>query len=230
MTKNTFENLIDECNSSIEDYQKYLTVLRGQLEKIEVIKKLNTNLDTKPSSDKYLDDLKHFNNYTGLILISFLDLAICIKNLPDSNSDWEKAFFIKNSFLVILETIKKIDPQKGPSYVNQNIGKNSKKLRTEFERALQEIRSFSEKDVFLKIKEVRNSIAGHIDKDLRTYYNTVKKLDGDEAAIAIIEFLKPIHNIINLLFEYSIEQNNELVKINKELIEMLPKTTGNNNG
>ena len=219
MAKTAFKNLIEECNSSIDLYQKYLTILRGQVGKIEEIKKLNSELESKPSSCKYLDDLKHFNNTTGVILISFLDLSIGIKNLPDSKSDWEKAYFIKHSFLVILETIKKIDPQKGPSYIHQNIGRNSKELRIEFERALLEIRNFAGKEIFSKIKEVRNNIAGHIDKDLVTYYDTVRDLDGDEAAIAILEFLRPIHRIMNLLVLYSKEQNVELRRINKELKE-----------
>lgn len=228
MENNAFETLIAECNSNIELYPNLLIILKGQLEKIAEIEVLNTELKNKPTSDIYLDYLRHFNNFTGGIIISLLDLCIGMKNLLLAKSDWEKAYFIKYSFLVIFETVKKIDPSKGSSYIHQNIGKTSKSLKTEFEQSLNEVRKFSEKPVFQKVKDVRNNIAGHIDKSLINYYDSFQILNGNECAIATIEFIRLIHRISNLLVQYSKEQNDELIKINKELEEIQVKIMTNN--
>ncbi len=227
-----FEKLISECDTSIAFYTAHLTNLRQLNALIEQTKQLFIKLNPKTDFADF-KELECFNNFNGYITIASLELAVNCKNLCIATTDWEKIFFIKNSFLVIHETINKLKPSKGSTFVQQTIEKKYPILKERFNKVLELIDYFKANIDYKKIENTRHYAAGHIEKSLNLYYDTIFALDGEEAAQIILRFLNILSEMNIIITDYAtfsrkieaVEINNILDKIEnaKELFTSLNK-------
>lgn len=220
------EKLLEECCESLSFYTKHLEILRKNFEDIENIKiillEANPNIDLSDFTE-----MEQFNNYNGYVTIAMLELSVNLKNLILSKTDWEKAFFIKNSYLIIHETAKKLKPFKGKSLIENTIISNYSTLEADFQGLLNDIDNFRNDDKHKKISTTRHAIAGHIDDSIKVYYDTVKELDGEEAGYSISEFLKILNKALFLTKDYAVmanvRQNEKSRATDKELSSLLSK-------
>lgn len=213
-------NLIEECEENINFYTNHLNDLRRKINLIEENKNLIIEFDQQADLSD-LDEIEQFNNYNGYVTIALLDLSVNLKNLINSKTDWEKAFFIKNSFLTIHEATKNIKPFKGKSFIHKVIENKYQGLNNELNDLYKDIDDFREAPTYDKIKETRNSTAGHIDDSLKSYYDTIIKLDGEEAGKLISIFIKILHKTLNLTKNLVTVSYNQEVEKHKNLNSMI---------
>ncbi|MCC9043300.1 hypothetical protein LNQ81_11520 [Myroides sp. M-43] len=211
-----YDRLFEECENSIDFYTNHLISLRKNIvlqeKAITMLLRLNPETDL---SD--FNELEKFNNYNGYITIAMLDLAVNLKNLIKSKTEWEKAFFIKNSFLIIHETTKKLKPFKGKSFVQITVENKYKELNDVLKNLYNEIDDFRNAPTYNKISKTRHSIAGHIEESLKSYYDTVKELDGEEAGNLISKFMNILNKALNLTTDLAIAANNKQKEKNESV-------------
>lgn len=211
-----YDRLFEECEKSIDFYTKHLIRLRKNIELQE--KAITMLLRLNPETDlSDFNELEEFNNYNGYITIAMLDLAVNLKNLIKSKTEWEKAFFIKNSFLIIHESTKKLKPFKGKSFIQITVENKYKELNDVLKNLYNEIDDFRNASTYNKISKTRHSIAGHIEESLKSYYDTVIELDGEEAGNLISEFMIILNKALNLTTDLAIAANNKQKEKNESV-------------
>ncbi|WP_313385208.1 hypothetical protein [Chishuiella sp.] len=219
-----YDRLLKECEKNLDFYTNHLSNLRKNIELQEKAISILIKLDPKTELTD-LNEIEKFNNYNGYITIALLDLSVNLKNLIIAKTDWEKAFFIKNSFLIIHETTKKLKPFKGKSFIEKSIENNYQELMDNLTDLYREIDYFRNNPSYNKISTTRHRIAGHIEDSLKIYFDTVKNLNGEEAGKLISEFLKILIKALNLTNELAIlankKQNFNNQNINLEIISKL---------
>lgn len=189
-----FEKLVKSCDENFTFYTEKLKHSRITLaiydEFIELL--------GEESND--LINLKRSINYSGYITISFLELSVTLKNLILAKTDWEKIFFIKNSFLTIHETLKLLRPEKNcTTILEENINSNNlNDLKEDLSKCNAKITNFRNSESYEILENVRHYAAGHINPSLKKYYDTVYKLDGEKAGLITQKFLEILSDILNL--------------------------------
>ncbi|RNI25955.1 hypothetical protein [Rufibacter latericius] len=203
---NGLEKLLDQCEKNIDFYTKHLDSLRRNIALQEEAKRL---LNTINPEQDYVDfkEMEQFNNYNGYITISTLDLSVNLMNLVKAKTDWEKIFFIKYSYLIIYETIDKLKPLKGKSGIQTIVESNYPDLEGSLKSLFQDIDAFKKATDYKKIENTRNYTAGHIEKSLKKYYDTAYKLDGEEAASFINQFLIILNKALFITRDYAVIAN-----------------------
>jgi hypothetical protein len=223
LTMTGYEKLIEACDKSIDFYTNHLTKLRKFISLQEEGEKILTEINPKTDLSDF-QEIHQFNNFNGYLTISLLELSVICKNLCLAKTDWEKAFFIKHGFMIIHETIKKIKPNDGISYVQQTIDSKYPLLKDRFHKALDSIDDFKIKNNYKKIETTRHFTAGHIEKSLKKYYDTIMNLDGEEAAKCINDFLKILNEFLDLSKDYAIQANKIQSEKRNEIDEKLKNT------
>jgi hypothetical protein len=213
---NGFDKLIDECNKNIVFYTNHLESLRKNVALQEEAKKLLNAIGPKQDYGDFAE-MEQFNNYNGYITISTLDLSVNLLNLIKAQTDWEKIFFIKNSYLIIHETINNLKPSKEKSQIQTIIKSSYPELEKDLEDLFQDIDNFKSSADYKKIENTRHYTAGHIEKSLRRYFDTVQKLDGEEAAMFISEFLKILNKALFLTRDYAVLANKNQKEKSKQI-------------
>ena len=69
----------------------------------------------------------------------------------------------------------------------------------------------------IEIKEIRNTIAGHLDKDFCLFYDTTLKLNGEKAANTFIAFIKVISQLQEFLTDLVVFANTIVREESKQL-------------
>ena len=214
-----FEKLLDECDKNIIFYTKHLENLRKNTALQEEAKDLLNKLIPKQDFSDFIE-MEQFNTYNGYVTIATLDLSVNLKNLIIAKTDWEKIFFIKNSYLIIHETINKLKPSKEKSAIQTIIESNYPKLKESLENLFNDIDTFKKATDYKKIENTRHYTAGHIEKSLKRYYDTIQKLDGEEAANFISQFLIVLNKALFLTGDYATLANkNQKEKIKIQMID-----------
>ncbi|WP_031428891.1 hypothetical protein [Flavimarina sp. Hel_I_48] len=148
---NKLEELVIECDESIIFYTRHLERMRKQISLIEKSKRVIKNCNSNADLAEFIE-IENLNNYNGYLTISTLDLAVNLKNLISAKTDWEKIFFIKNSYLLIHETLNKLKPPQNKNFLEKSIKESYKSLVEEFEELMQEIICFKNTSEYKKIK------------------------------------------------------------------------------
>jgi hypothetical protein len=216
-----YQKLINQCDKNIVCFTRYLDSLKSDYDKCGEI---NEYLKIKKIEQQYLNsdldkfqEIKHFNHYYGYVIISLLDLSVDLKNLVLSRTEWERIYFIKHSYLVIYETIVKLHPSSGKSFVQLKIEKEYPALKDSFLDLISRINDFRTIVDYKKISNSRKYIAGHIEKSLKTYYDTALSLDGDEAGKYISKFLKILCEAMKIMQAYKSINDSYLISFRDEL-------------
>lgn len=204
MGKLKVEDIVQMADESIEIYTKHLEYLRQIIGLSVSAKKAFQHFEPKLDNSDF-EEMISMHSFNSLLTVSLLDLFVICKNLVTAKSDWEKAFFIKQGYLTIYETIDTYNKH------NQNISKliDTKyfKFKTDYLNASSNLKQFKKNYSYQdNIKNVRHFIAGHIDQDFLTYYDTLLKIKGtdeSEAILAFIQILKELENISFNMEEFS---------------------------
>ncbi|MDY3548960.1 hypothetical protein PG291_10130 [Riemerella anatipestifer] len=218
ISKNTMShNLIQESNESIEYFSNYLSHMR-------LMKKIYSEISQEYSKDdeENIKDFFTLNDISSLITICHLDLITNSKNLYLAESDWEKIFFIKNTFLVIYETINSF--HKHGKFLNSKSKQN--KITEELHTKANEMLKAFKKDFKYDshINKIRNKISGHINENFEEYYDEIIKFDAEKTALMTLAFFKIIGSFQELLNELMKNIKIDTSNINQEkLIEIQEK-------
>ncbi|SIT04307.1 hypothetical protein SAMN05421789_1227 [Kaistella chaponensis] len=227
-----FERLIKSCDENLIFYSQKLSQVRTTLKLYDEVINL---LETESNE---LINLKRSIVFAGHLTIPFLELSVTLKNLIIAKTDWEKIFFIKNSYLIIFESLKIIRPEKNCSTIlEESINSNNlKDLKTDLEKCNGEITNFRNTDDFKLIENVRHYTAGHIDKNLKLYYDTIINLDGEKSAQIVGKFMQILSNVLTLsqktesrllkIYESKAEKSTKELKEKLEQLEKLIKNVG----
>ncbi|HRG39208.1 MAG TPA: hypothetical protein PK289_11815 [Bacteroidia bacterium] len=200
MNNEKIEEVVAMTDDCVRIYTPHLEYLRKTIGWFTNAKK--TLHDISPYLDySDFDEAINMHSFNSLLTISLLDLFVICKKLLTAENDWEKAFFLKHGYLTIYETIDTFNEH------NQNIIKlidtpkyNSLKGMhlsvTANLKQFKKVYSYQE-----NIKNIRHTIAGHIDKDFINYYDTLLKIKGDDESEAILAFISILKQIETLSFE-----------------------------
>lgn len=203
-----FEKLIKSCDDNFEFYTKKLSSVRST---IQIYDKFISEFGTESNE---LINLKRSISFSGYLIIPFLELSVTLKNLVLAKSDWEKIFFIKNSYLTIFETLKVIRPEKNSTTIlEENINSHKlNNLKVDLDRCNAMITNFRNSEKYQLIENVRHYAAGHVNPKFKVYYDTIFQLDGDVAGLIASDFMKILSEILIL----SQKTETELLNIYEE--------------
>lgn len=109
------------------------------------------------------------------------------KNLYLAKSDWEKIFFIKNTFLVIYENINSYHRNGKFLIEKSNEIENAILLLANANKLLKDFKNKYRYDTH--INKIRNSISGHINDNFEEYYDEILNFNGEETALMTLDFL-----------------------------------------
>lgn len=206
-----FDNLIKTADECISFYTSHLDKLRSSMKVQKEAKSLIA--DTFPEASLTIfSELENFNKVNALITISLLDLLVVCKNMCIVNQPWERAYFIKNGYLIIHETLETYSQSQQP-VLREIISSNYSSFLPNFNNIFSSIKKFRKEHDYLKtIKGIRNTIAGHIDKDFCLYYDTTIKLDGEAAGNTISVFLIILGQLEDFLTKLTVFANSKITR------------------
>lgn len=227
-----FQKLIQGCDENFIFFTEKLKKLRITLNLYDEFVKLIGQESNE------LINLKRTINYSSYIAISFLELSVTLKNLVLAKTDWEKIFFIKNSYLTIHETLKLLRPEKNcTTILDENIkSTKDKELKSNLDKCNAKITNFRNNKNYQLIENVRHYVTGHINPSLKKYYDTIFNLDGQQAVLITKDFMDILSDILilsqktesQLLLNYK-EQSQDIesqLKEAKAKFEELKKNVG----
>ncbi|MCD8448051.1 hypothetical protein [Tenacibaculum finnmarkense] len=204
------QELIQICNDYIKSYTERLTHLRGKIKEFEEEQRLlndpkkNSNIDNVSLKNykKIYEEKIHYINFNGYLVISLLDLSVNLKNVVVSDTTWENSFFIKNSYLVIHETINKLTTSKGRKFIEKSIKEEHPTLLNSLNNFIKIIENYKNAEEYENIMKVRHHIAGHIIEKLKAYYDRIFELDKEVAIKNIMIFIGILSESIGLINDY----------------------------
>lgn len=206
-----FDNLIKTADECIPFYTSHLDKLRGFMEAQREAKSFIA--DASPEANlNIFSELEILNGANALITISLLDLLVVCKHMCIVKQLWERAYFIKNGYLIINETLETYSQSQQP-VLRGIISSKYPSFLPDFNDIFSTIKKFRKEHDLKTIKGIRNTIAGHIDKDFCLYYDTTLKLDGEAAGNTISVFLNILRQLQDFLTRLTISAN---IKIKEE--------------
>jgi hypothetical protein len=197
----TEEELLKDSNDQIKNYSIRLSHLRNKIDLIEESKREYKNSNNGKDLKIYKEMFSYIN-LNGYLVISLLDLYTNLKHLILSENEWEKIFFIKNSYLVIHETTKNLVLSKSQKVIEKSIEENFPSLSRDFRNISTKIKEFKNTEEYKKIEITRHHIAGHIIENIKTYYDNGKELTIENALTNIDYFFDIISDYINFINKY----------------------------
>jgi hypothetical protein len=195
--KETFDEFID---GNLSEYSKYLAVLRLI---IDTSQKAATDFNKiiPQNDDSSFKEIINLHSFSSLVTISLLDLLVISKHLQHSKNDWEKVYFLKQSLLIIYETINTYNDHN--KILNDYCVIKFSILKSDYLEIQNELKDFKKKFSYdTKIKGIRNNIAGHIEKDFLKYYDTLlilKDMNGLDTITYFINILKKFEELYRRL-------------------------------
>lgn len=189
------DSFIQESDKSISYFSNFLAHLRFMKRLFSDI----SSIYTTRTETKELNDFYTLNDISSLITICHLDLVTNSKNLYLAKSDWEKIFFIKNTFLVIYETINSY--HKHGKFLTEKSSTNNLTSNGFLEVSVA-LKDFKKKYKYdTHINRIRNKVSGHINDNFEEYYDEIISFDGEETALMVLDFIIIIGSIQKLLTE-----------------------------
>lgn len=182
-------NLHNAYFESVETFSNHLDQLNkwhNLVKKFDLIKP--TEEITKRS--KFLKSLIDIDS---LLCIAITDLGLISKELFIASVALQKSFYIKHAYLVIYETIYNFNSSSDKRKVLKDLTHNSVDitLSKNFMEITNALRTFNKKfGMETKIANIRNTLAGHIDRDFDKWYSTILSLDAQYTGEMVAEFLK----------------------------------------
>ncbi len=181
------ESLTIECDKNLLEFTNQLNALRNYQKNYKREKFSKTEVE-------YID--KHLHLHI-LLTISYLDNVAILKHLNESEIEWEILYFLKKIYLNIYETIKSYN--NNSKFIKEYF-KNNESVVNNFEQITSTIRKFKkEHKLESHIKDVRNIIAGHIDKNFNEYFDIVNTISTEKTVKTGIEFMSILNELMSFL-------------------------------
>ncbi len=200
MENNKSENLV-QIDNNLEDYTEHLFKLSGLVGRIDLF-----DPDLKISEFKEVQLLSNFN---AIFLISILDTLEIQKGILTAKTKWDRIYFAKNAYLTIYETVNSLD--KINSLINKIINENYPHLKDNYSKIRKDLRTFRSNHSFEnKIKEIRNNVAGHIEPNLKKYFDIIDKLNSDDAIKLGFDFCFILMNLLKLTADIAEDSNTKI--------------------
>ncbi|TPV33232.1 hypothetical protein FJ651_09045 [Paucihalobacter ruber] len=189
----SLENDIAECLVHLE-YLKKISFLG---------KEINEFVDNHNLNEKAFID-PDISNAHCIITIAQLETSLILKGLYYSTHELEKKQLLKNGILIIYEAIKSIDE------FNKTLNKYSNQyveLKNELNKYFRELKTFKKGIKFDRdIKNIRNNVAGHINKDFIEYSKFMETVDVEKSINFLIAFRYIINGLNDYLFKCIIKE------------------------
>lgn len=188
-------NLYESSSNSMEFFLTHLEGIRLKQKQIKKILERFPDFD----DDNSFKDIYSQLEFNGFITISYLDLSIISREIFVSKRTWEKLFYAKHAYLLIFETIKTFHYHSGE--IRRLLSLNlSNELKLEFKEINQVIRGFKKTYNFNSdMSKIRNKVAGHIETNFETYYDTLRLINIKKTG----EILKDFVSILSSLQRFS---------------------------
>lgn len=191
-----FSNNIKKLESSLPYYTKHLNKLRSNISQIHSIVKFNEANKHNNSILKELESQLAFNSF---LTTSTLDLIIISKGIFQSRHIWEEIFYLRQSYLIIYETIKTYT--KYSNSIKTMVFTNYSDNKIKFEIITNKLRDFKKEFNYnTTIADIRNYTSGHIDSNFINYFDKVNSMDFKIATRANFSFINVL-NEMRLLSE-----------------------------
>jgi hypothetical protein len=190
---------LEQINSNLEFYTEQLIKLRGLTEKIDI---LDPDLEMSE-----LKEIKLLNDFNAILIISILDTIEIQKGILTAVTKWDKIYFAKNTYLTIYETINSLG--KINSFIFKLINENYPQHKVNYGKIKKDLRTF--KSIYSfdgKIYNIRNKVAGHIEPNLKKYFDIIDNINGDEAIKVSFDFYLILNKFSNLCTDIAVEANN----------------------
>lgn len=129
-----------------------------------------------------------------------MDLGIIASNLYLTKGAPSSLFFIKQDYLVLNETLKAYNGTKSGKMKVLAQAAGSQYAET-YNECLSLLREFRKGGTDREIEEIRNRIAGHIDKDFLTWHETISALNAEKLARLIIQFMRSTNKLMELCLD-----------------------------
>ena len=188
-------------NQTVDWIESYFTFYTNSLDEIRTLLNQSDQLDIIYKNlhpDFNFEDISTFKsqlNFTGFLTISILDLLVISKNILISKFQWERFHQLKLGYLTIYESIATYHRHNEISSLAKTDTK-SFELHKSISADLKAFKiAFDYPNAFL---DIRNTTIAHVDKDFKSYYDTISKIDGDKYSQAILSFLKIIFKMQEL--------------------------------
>lgn len=199
MEKNKIEDIVQMADESIKLYTKHLEYLRKIIGLSVSAKKTFQDFELQLDNSD-LEEIINMHSFNSLLTISLLDLFVICKNLATSETDWEKAYFIKQGYLTIYETIDTYNNHS--QHISKLIETKYSQFKTDYLNVSSNLKQFKKNYSYQdNIKDVRHFIAGHINKDFLSYYDTLLKIKGTNDSEAILEFIQILKELEDISFK-----------------------------
>lgn len=217
-----FKNLLEIVNKGIPEYESRLNTMK-EINKSHglIVENLYKKLGIDLNKD--VEMIFNTNNLKILITISTLDLLVNTKGLITSKNEWEKVFHIKNTFLIIYETINTCNQ------INKIYKEYNELIFDEIKEIRSILKPFSRNG---RIGFIRNKTIGHIhlEKNFEIYFDTIDSFNLSESLSLINDFInglnkidRTIDNIMLKIKEFQNDQKELTISKNKKLIDTIKK-------
>ncbi len=179
------QKILEAAERCIPFYTEQLNQRRRMLNETVVGKQMLLKLN--PNSDVTdLEEAEKQLHFNSLLNIALIELLVIMKHLMLSTNEWEKAYFLKHSYMIVHETIGRCDRY------NRELNKFKNQypeLKPLYEKVSADLKLFKKTyDYPSAFSAVRNAIVAHIDPDIGVYYDAVAALDGDKVLAIINSF------------------------------------------
>lgn len=184
ITDSSGKRLYDTNLETCEFYQEHLANLNTWISDLDEYEKINQ----KYRMGQDLLTLRNLYSLDALTTIAFADISITTSELYITQTRLKQIFYMKHLNLVIYEAFETYNSKK--QFLNTLITKLYPNLIDEFNNIRSLEKAFNkEYKLNTLIKNVRHKAAGHINKEFRTWYDTVVSLEPEYTAEMAIAFM-----------------------------------------
>ena len=176
-------------NKRIEERAKNLDLLEKTVYLNHKLQSLNSDIEKKT----VIGVVTQFNS---LITISEIEISAILKGLCYSSDKWEKVFYLKTASINIYETLETFKKYNQDLVNLSNKNNETKQLLKDISVLIKNFRKRYEIDN--KIKNIRNKTIGHIDKNMKVYYDLLQGLDFNESIDMILSYNEITDRMLDL--------------------------------
>lgn len=169
---------------------------------------------------KELESIKRHIRYLCFFISCFLDQLTTLKSLNDSDTHWDRIFYLKNGMVSMYETVKTYN--KHQKELRKLISNNYKDFEPKFtaiNSKLKEFKKVYEYDT--TISKFRNKAGAHYEENFVEYYISLRSIDKPDNLRAIWLFSNFLMALISLW--------GELIDVMHGQSQKYYKSTDNNN-
>src|SRR5690606_35624216 len=166
--KRLYDTTIETC----EFYHEHLAYLNSWISDLDKYEQINQKYRV---GQDFLT-LKNLYSLDALATIAFVDISITTSELYITQTRLKQIFYMKHLNLIIYEAFETYNSKK--QFLNNLITKFHPYLADEFKEIRSREKAFNkEYKLDTLIKNVRHKAAGHINKEFRSWYDTVVSLE-----------------------------------------------------